>query len=426
MVPRKSGYGGTPHGWGGKWADVGGGAGEGERACVLEVLCILHFRLQSLRHFADEPPRSWAAICSEDPKQAAETLEAARKEWQILLGAEAMDRDFRLEKNNPLKLVFWRFNKAIRYLLMLIEMGQYEGAIGLLQKMLAGVEEKNVEDMHQHMRDLERGQRHITTSACARYAAVIQSGVLEGLQGHTVTVSDAEVFRTFKELRQHSLLPYLETTGYAKEVPQEWDQMLKQATWDSPNADSHVQCMSAWRWIVHWWTKELWQGGCRLEDGWAGSLLCFQAIYLDTKAGSYFIAIAPKKWGALVQPLDVDADTPTDLKFSRRPPFWFFVHKGNFADVIQERYVKVMRTDAREPVARRLVDEQSHVLAEPIRRHQVINQEQGLPAAAPPPCIAPPPHPAAPPPRDGPHRGGSGNSQSNPLPVLVPAPLDYI
>ena len=80
---------------------------------------------------------------------------------------------------------------------MLIEMGQYEEAIGLLQKMLAGVEEKNVEDMHQHMRDLERGQRHITTSACSRYAAVIQSGVLEGLQGHTATVSDLEVFRTF-------------------------------------------------------------------------------------------------------------------------------------------------------------------------------------------------------------------------------------
>ena len=200
--------------------------------------------------------------------------------------------------------------------------------------------------------------------------------------------------------------------------------MLDKATWDTPSPDSHVQCMSAWRWIVHWWTKELWQGGCRLEDGWAGSLLCFQAVYFDTKAGSYFIAIAPKKWGALVQPLDVDGDTPTDLKFSRKPPFWFFVHKGNFADVVQERYAKVMRKDAREPVACRLVDEQSHVLAEPIRRHQVINQEQGLPAAAPPPCIAPPPHPAAPPPRDGPHRGGSRNSQSNPLPVLVPAPFD--
>ena len=174
--------------------------------------------------------------------------------------------------------------------------------------------------------------------------------------------------------------------------------MLKQATWDSPNADSHVQCMSAWRWIVHWWTKELWQGGCRLEDGWAGSLLCFQAVYFDTKAGSYFIAIAPKKWGALVQPLDVDADTPSDLKFSRRPPFWFFVHKGNFADVIQERYEKVIRTDAEEPVACRLVDEQSHVLAEPIRRHQVINQEQGLPAAAPPPLHCPTPPPGSPPP----------------------------
>ena len=192
-------------------------------------------------------------------------------------------------------------------------------------------------------------------------------------------------------------MPSLETKGYGEEVPKEWDKLFDKATWQSPTADSHVQCMSAWRWIVHWWTKELWQGGCRLEDGWAGSLLCFQAVYFDTKAGSYFIAIAPKKWGALVQPLDVDADTPSDLKFSRRPPFWFFVHKGNFADVVQERYAKVMRKDAREPVACRLFDEQSHVLAEPIRRHQVINQEQGLPAAAPPPCIAPPPHPAAPP-----------------------------
>ena len=80
----------------------GGGAGEGERACVLEVMCILQFRGQSLRHFADEPPRSWATICSEDPVQAAQTLKVARNEWQILLGTEAMDREYKLEKNNPL------------------------------------------------------------------------------------------------------------------------------------------------------------------------------------------------------------------------------------------------------------------------------------------------------------------------------------
>ena len=110
-----------------------------------------------------------------------------------MLGTEAMDRDNKLEKSNPLKLVFWRFNKAIRYLLMLIEMGQYEEAIGLLQKMLAGVEEKNVEDMHQHMRDLERGQRHNSTGAVSRYATIIDSGVLEGLQGRTAAVIDLEV-----------------------------------------------------------------------------------------------------------------------------------------------------------------------------------------------------------------------------------------
>ena len=80
-------------------------------------------------------------------------------QWEILLATETLARQKALKQANPLALVFWRFSKAVRYLFMLVELKRFVQVRRMLMQILAGLEEKHVEDLHQHLRELERKQK---------------------------------------------------------------------------------------------------------------------------------------------------------------------------------------------------------------------------------------------------------------------------
>jgi len=112
-----------------------------------QVVCLYNYRVQTLRHYRDEPPRSLLGLLADTPAKVAEAAAAADLQYTTLLATERMDALHLLPRaDNPLQLVQWRRHKPVRYLFMLIERGWLAKAQRLLRRLLAGLDEKMVED----------------------------------------------------------------------------------------------------------------------------------------------------------------------------------------------------------------------------------------------------------------------------------------
>jgi len=122
-------------------------AEEHVQIAVDQVMCLYHYRVQTLRHFCDEPPRSMLKLLSTTGADEEESVTAHDLQWSMLLATEQMEARHQLPRaDNPLLLVSWRWHKPVRYLFMLIEKRCLQKAKPLLRRLHAGHDEKKVED----------------------------------------------------------------------------------------------------------------------------------------------------------------------------------------------------------------------------------------------------------------------------------------
>ena len=129
------------------------------------VLWLAKSRAESLLHHSEEPPRCLAMLLHADPAVAGAAQERTVREWRALLRAEALQRDGSwAERTSPLRHVMWRHNRWLRLVHCLVEAGDVDSARRHIVHMFQGFgDSKVIEDIHQHLRDLDRAQRHKTT-----------------------------------------------------------------------------------------------------------------------------------------------------------------------------------------------------------------------------------------------------------------------
>ncbi len=261
-------------------------------------------RARSLATHSEEPPRCLCSLLQSDQRVAEAALSTALAEWQCLLRTESLTRQRALDaQDNPLKDVLWARAKLPRYLYLLLEAENLPTAEQVLRHMFSTLgDEKVIEDIHQHLRDLDHGQRHEHTGQQRKMAQMLTSKVLAGKQCAEVQAAESSVMQSCTGLtaQQPSLAEELAPGSHA--VPPEWQRIMGQKTWSSPTPESLYKGIAAWRWIVHFWQRGLAAEEARLEDGWAASLLQFQDMILDQSTGAVSLVISPGAWGPCASP----------------------------------------------------------------------------------------------------------------------------
>ena len=219
----------------------------------------------------------------------------------------------------------------VRYVFMLLESHRIDEASKVVQDLLLSMgDEKLIEDVHQHVRDLERHQRHGMRDLTSRFAQMILSPVLSGKYVEEVRADEAQVVQNCIEGSTMPLAKSLDVKLHAARTPPAWQKILGQRTWDSPSPESLWQSLAAWKWIINFWAMEVQQQETTtLESAWMSNLLVFKDVVLDESDGSYYFILAPAPWSSLVLSL-VELESNV-LTFSNdaRPLRWLSVHKGN-------------------------------------------------------------------------------------------------
>lgn len=298
------------------------------------VMVVMRERAQSLSHHSEEPPKMLAAILHNDPIKAQQAADKVASGWQNLLQTEQLDCIGRLSRHSPLRKVFWAKNRLIRFAFLLLEAGLTQRAHSFLTQLFSNMgDEKLVEDIHQHIRDLDRHNRNNRSSIRVRMVQALSSGVLANKAVTEERATQDEVLALCKSDRrtQQRQIPHplnlllqfivmlqrspqtvahmctvivapllshdslhvhsccfhkiprtssiaddLDVKKHYAYTPKAWQQVLAQRTWESPTNDSLYTGMAAWQWIQHFWAHNLSQDSVSLDDGWAASLLQFQ------------------------------------------------------------------------------------------------------------------------------------------------------
>ena len=288
------------------------------------LLWLARLRADSLVQHSEEPPRSLAAILSADPAERLQARERHLREWRLLLRAEEMHNAGSLGRHSPLERVGWRHNRWIRLIHALLESGATEDAEYQVRCMFTGFgDSKVIEDIHQHIRDVDRGQRHQSTKSIRRMCAVLESGVLRSRGIPEVGVTDAAVAQAPRWATPVGAVQRrLVMREHSKRVPQEWAALLCERTWHSPAASALAGDTAAWRWIVHCLDPA--ERGDRLAEGWLTSLLQFKDVILEPGLGLAWLVLVPSSWAVLAWRLERVESTGAEA-------VWTFASAGDAA-----------------------------------------------------------------------------------------------
>ncbi len=248
-------------------------------------------RVQALAHHSAEPPRSLCAILQSDAAASPEAIQVALEEWKYLLNTETLHRRSAIPvAKSPLTKIVWPQSRLVRYMFLLLEAGQLDQARDLLQRVFSTLgDEKIIEDLHQHVRDIDRNQRHNSRGLSARFAQVIHSQVLEGKHCTAATPEEAEVVQACTTARPLKLAASLRIGRHARHCPLEWQQIMGRRSWQSPTPESLFVSTAAHHWMCHWWKGALAdvaqeaQGKAQAHNPWS-RCICTQAHWQGSPA----------------------------------------------------------------------------------------------------------------------------------------------
>lgn len=238
------------------------------------MLQLLHHRARSLVQTAQDPPFRYANVLSPDQATAAAAVQNMQADYQALLSAEAACC------NAPghcraVQAITWRASSLQRAIFLSFEQDNWSptstSGTRLLRACMTGPSDsKVVEDIHQHLRDLERSNRNNRMSRAALQLAVVGSGVLESRKIRTISVDDWSVANTPATAvegggKKGSWTKL--TSASQQKVPEAYYDLLRPGRdWGSPTPAAAFTSVAAAEWTLTFWKKELAKEKVKLSD----------------------------------------------------------------------------------------------------------------------------------------------------------------
>ena len=220
-----------------------------------------------------------------------------------------------IDEEKVLQDIFWRNYAIVRLLLFSIRREAHVDGIGPETRHIVRAlcvklpDEKAPEDIHQHVRDLQRTRRHKHVTLSAVFDAQIRSMVLEDRDLHCPKVSPLSIAtQSWRSLKQGTST----RTTYST-PPLDWheylnDLILLRRHWPSPTAPGYFESLCAWRWLLaRRGGADAPEAACAPAAAWWSRLARPSQILMFST--SCLLVLCAAKWGVLVVSLaEVECD----------------------------------------------------------------------------------------------------------------------
>ena len=189
----------------------------------------------------------------------------------------------------------------------------------LATMLLALSDNKCVEDLHRHMRLIERaaGRKSITNISRAR--ACYDSGVIEGRGMRHIKVTRDRFVAAWS--RRRSLTTNWRFKSSRHKLNPRWTKIMHKRTWVSTTPESFRACLAAWSWARTYYRLA---EGVRPPFGRARlSILLVHGTFLIGPGGKCGVCVGISKWGGLL--------LPATLQFGR---MYSLAHEIEFVHIV--------------------------------------------------------------------------------------------
>ena len=242
------------------------------------VALLLTNRAGSLAKFGS-PPECWALALSELHGQRQAAVTQMKLDWNRFVAVEKSDAggardlasDLRSTLDGPTRLMClyylfdgWSPNSA--------------GGTTVLHALLdCFPDSKIVEDCHQALRKATDAKANEQLAGTSVQQVLEQSSVFSQREIHYASI-DRQTFLDWWSKTKDTFRPRKEFRP-RNDLPEEFSQILAKKTWATHSEPELVKSAGAWEWIRHYATRQLGQGGTRLQ---AGSFNLASEIEIDT------------------------------------------------------------------------------------------------------------------------------------------------
>ena len=202
--------------------------------------------------------------------------------------------------------VSWRANSVIRLLFNVLDKeGPSENVSGDVRHIAEAIhvkipDEKAPEDVHQHVRDKGRPQRHKNMKLRSVHDAMIHSGVLEARGVQCPQVSKAAVAQQAWRSIVNREASHDSYVGKPKKWYDELNGILDPTGhWPSPTAPGQCHSMLAWQWLLHRAFNVI-AAHHGAADAWWSRLVPLHAVLLNANLAIHCVCLFAGRWGCIV------------------------------------------------------------------------------------------------------------------------------
>ena len=296
------------------------------------VSYVLHLLTEQISRLLPELlqyPHCSVKVLDPDAAIARAARDECLHHLQVILASEAKVLQGDLDEKLVLDDIYWKDNTTVRLFLNIVdkEAGAADVGPGTLHVAKAinvkWPDEKGSEDVHQHVRDIQRHKRHKRIRAAAIYDAQIQSGVIESRGIPSPQVSLHEVAnKSWFALSQKS-----KDQQSFSVAPTDWPAKLNtilhdNRSWPSPTVPGHMESFVAWRWLLAK-TGALLAAGHHASASWWSRLAHLHHCISHVASNTHYISLCACNWGCIVAKLSVAA-----------PSHWVFQNNSGAFDVV--------------------------------------------------------------------------------------------
>ena len=285
--------------------------GQIEQCGAASVLLEFVVALIGNRAFAnmahDAPPFCYADVFHPSPAAKDGVMLTMKADWELLVAFETRRHD-----NDVAQDVFSDVAElvppAVRLMYIAFHEDRWQASSPsgrrILNCLLGGMpDSKSVEDTHQHLRDLQRKGRSLSSSRICRHRACVASGTLEERSIQHIKTSKrdflanftkktpATIYNTFSS-RKHTMLP-------------DWLQLMDKRDWLSKTPEAGRSSLACWNAAKTWYEASPRPKLSRARASVA--LPCGQVVECSGVAS---MCVGSVRWGALLCDL-----VPTATKF---------------------------------------------------------------------------------------------------------------
>ena len=272
------------------------GPGEDRSSLVLDhanfLEELLSARAQSLAVFSLWPPTRYNGTLSDNPMEAAAAVGQVKKEWDILMAAEAAVASG--GRIPFLDSLVWRKSPFVRALFIAYENNLADGLSLQLHVAKNLGDSRVVEVAHSKCKDVIRQGRANAVGLTAIQHQLIMSKALEERNVNCVSVTNEQ--KVFANSAAYGQPILKKMAPRSHKLPLEFQQMMaKQGvtnSWPSPSAGGLFPILAATEWLFAFWSQDL--PPHALNQAWMTIL-----------AGSPGTVLAQQSTGALVKALAV-------------------------------------------------------------------------------------------------------------------------